>query len=137
MEQQPDRDPTPWLSLTEGSSTSTTMPMMLRDMSLRSSMMALLPSLLSLLDTVLLDMALWDTVLWDMVWLANCLNQLKGNRQKTSPIKLSPKQITSISSPKLVSYYNNTRHDHKGLYLFVNYIYECYIYKFYDKYISR
>merc|ERR1711942_530630 len=71
MEQQPDRDPTPWLSLMEGSSTSTTMPMMLRDMSLRSSMMALLPPLLSLLflwwDMVLSDMVLWDTVLWDMV----------------------------------------------------------------------
>merc|ERR1719309_1677465 len=70
MEQQPDRDPTPWLSLTEGSSTSTTMPMMLRDMSLRSSMMALRPSLLSLLflwwDMVLSDMVLSDTVLWDM-----------------------------------------------------------------------
>merc|ERR1712098_944309 len=85
MEQQPDRDPTPWLSLMEGSSMSTTMPMMLRDISLRSSMMALLPSLLSLLflwwdmvlsDMVLWDMVLWDMVLWDMVWLANCLNQL-------------------------------------------------------------
>merc|ERR1719244_2120369 len=42
MEQQPDRDPTPWLSLMEGSSTSTTMPMMPKDMLLRSSMMELL-----------------------------------------------------------------------------------------------
>merc|ERR1719229_778117 len=62
MEQQPDRDPTPWLSLMEGSSTSTTMPMMPRDMLLRSSMMALLPFLLSLSDTALLD----------MVWLDKC-----------------------------------------------------------------
>merc|ERR1712098_1029117 len=48
-EQQPGRDPTPWLSLMEGSSTSTTMPMMRRDMSLRSSMMALLHTLKLLL----------------------------------------------------------------------------------------
>merc|ERR1712058_17571 len=66
MEQQPDRDPTPWLSLMEGSSTSTTMPMMLRDMSLRSSMMELLLFLLLLLS-LLLDIGLSDTVLWDMV----------------------------------------------------------------------
>merc|ERR1711942_50503 len=63
MEQQPDRDPTPWLSLMEGSSMSTTMPMMLRDMLLRSSMMELqlflLLLLFLLLDIVLSDMALW------------------------------------------------------------------------------
>merc|ERR1719147_707776 len=62
MEQQPGRDPTPWLSLMEGSSTSTTMPMMLRDMSPRSSMMALLPSLLLLLF-------LWLDMVLDMAWL--------------------------------------------------------------------
>merc|ERR1719244_1064934 len=69
MEQQPDRDPTPWLSLMEGSSMSTTMPMMPRDMLLRSSMMELLLFLWSdmvLSDTVLSDMVLWDTVLLDM-----------------------------------------------------------------------
>merc|ERR1719244_948717 len=83
MEQQPDRDPTPWLSLMEGSSTSTIMPMMLRDMSPRSSMMALLPSLLLLLflwsDTVLSvmvsDMESLDMVSSDMVSLDKCIQE--------------------------------------------------------------
>merc|ERR1719411_154197 len=91
MEQQPDRDPTPWLSLMEGSSTSTTMPMMLRDMSPRSSMMELLlfllllPSLWSdmvLSDTVLSDMVLWDTVLLDMVLLDTVLSVKQVHHQK-------------------------------------------------------
>merc|ERR1712121_366642 len=81
MEQQPGRDPTPWLSLMGGFSTSTTMPMMLRDMSPRSSMMALLPSLLLLLflwsDTVLSDMVSdmdsSDMVSLDMVSLDKCI----------------------------------------------------------------
>merc|ERR1711942_632634 len=78
MEQQPDRDPTPWLSLMEGSGTSTTMPMMLRDMSPRSSMMALLPSLLLLLflwsDMVLSDMVS-DMESLDMVSLDKCIQE--------------------------------------------------------------
>merc|ERR1719244_1853393 len=79
MEQQPGRDPTPWLSLMGGSSTSTTMPMMLRDMSPRSSMMALLPSLLLLLflwsDTVLSDMESSDMESLDMVLLDKCIQE--------------------------------------------------------------
>merc|ERR1712121_26922 len=117
MEQQPDRDPTPWLSLMEGSSTSTTMPMMLRDMLLRSSMMELLlfllllPSLWS--DMVLSDTVLSDTVLWDMVLLDTVLSVKQVHHQK-----------------------NQTQDKKtKRLYLFVNSIYECDIKNNDDKYI--
>merc|ERR1719244_323979 len=66
MEQQPGRDPTPWPSLMEGSSTSTTMPMMLRDMSLRLSMMALLPSLRLLLA---MELSVMEWLMLLLLWL--------------------------------------------------------------------
>merc|ERR1719244_775400 len=66
MEQQPDRVPTPWLSLMEGSSMSTTMPMMLKDMSLRSSMMARL-HILKLLLAMELSAMEWLVMEWLML----------------------------------------------------------------------
>merc|ERR1711942_273646 len=66
MEQQPGRDPTPWLSLMEGSSMSTTMPMMLRDMSPRLSMMELLHILRLLLAMELLAM---EWLMLPLLWL--------------------------------------------------------------------
>merc|ERR1711970_878286 len=63
----PGRATTPSTSLTEGSSTSTTTPTTLMDMSPKSLTMALLPSpLLSLV----LDMASLTVVSSDMVWWA-------------------------------------------------------------------
>merc|ERR1719430_929388 len=63
----PGRDITPSTFLTEGSSTSTTTPTTLTDMSLKSLTMALLPSpLLSLVS----DMASPTVVSSDMVWWA-------------------------------------------------------------------
>merc|ERR1712212_1146566 len=73
----PGRATTPSTSLTEESSTSTTTPTTLMDMSPKSLTMALLPSpLLSLvldmasLTVVLSDMALLMVVSSDMVWWA-------------------------------------------------------------------
>merc|ERR1719430_515883 len=73
----PGRATTPSTSLTEGSSTSTTTPTTLMDMSLKSLTMALLPSpLLSLVSAmasptvVLSDMASPTVVSSDMVWWA-------------------------------------------------------------------
>merc|ERR1712098_924929 len=87
MEQQPGRDPTPWLSLMEGSSTSTTMPMMRRDMSLRSSMMALLHTLKLLLAMEWLVMEwLMLPLLWLMLLLS--LQQLPILLRSLLPILL-------------------------------------------------
>merc|ERR1712098_1026789 len=66
MEQQPDRDPTPWLSLMEGSSMSTTWAMMLRDMSPRLSMMELL-HILRLLLAMELSVMKSLALLWLML----------------------------------------------------------------------
>merc|ERR1712058_173206 len=71
MEQQPDRDPTPWLSLMEGSSMSTTMPMMLRDMSPRLSMMELLHILRLLLamELLVMESLVMEWLMLPLLWL--------------------------------------------------------------------
>merc|ERR1719411_332587 len=124
MEQQPDRDPTPWLSLMEGSSTSTTMPMMLRDMSPRSSMMELLLFLL-LLPSLWSDMVLSDTVLWDMVLLDTVLSvkQVHHQKNQTQDKKIHTANVrnTSKTEKRTTTLDKST----KRLYLFVNSIYEC------------
>merc|ERR1712098_523324 len=139
MEQQPDRDPTPWLSLMEGSSTSTTMPMMLRDMSPRSSMMELLlfllllPSLWSdmvLSDTVLSDTVLLDTVLLDMVLSVKQVHHQK-NQTQDKKIHTANVRNTSKTEKRTTTLDKST----KRLYLFVNNIYECDIKNIDDKYI--
>merc|ERR1719481_296160 len=107
MEQQPDRDPTPWLSLMEGSSTSTTMPMMLRDMSPRSSMMELLLFLL-LLPSVWLDMVLWDMVLLDTVL---SVKQVHHQKNQTQDKKIHTANVRNTSKTEKKN--NNTRQEHK------------------------
>merc|ERR1719228_933526 len=109
MEQQPDRDPTPWLSLMEGSSTSTTMPMMLRDMSLRSSMMELLLFLL-LLPSLWLDMVL-------------SVKQVHHQKNQTQDKKIHTANVRN--TPKTEKRATTLDKSTKRLYLFVNSIYEC------------
>merc|ERR1719244_751862 len=102
---------------------------MLRDMSLRSSMMELLLFLL-LLPSLWSDMVLSDTVsLATVLWV----NQDHHQKNQTQDNKIHTANVrnTSKTEKRTTTLDKST----KRLYLFVNSIYECDIKNIDDKYI--